>query len=143
MINWKWHNRFLELAKHVSTWSKDNSTKVGCVIVGRDKRVLDLAYNGFPRGISQSEEREERPLKYSYTQHAERNAIDNCARDGVSTRDAVLYCTLMPCVDCAKSIIQAGIRMVVVSCSEHDRYDFTLTKEMFKESNVDLIVIEK
>lgn len=129
----------MQLADTVATWSKDESTKVGAVIVGKKKRLLDLAYNGFPRGVSESPERNTRPAKYLYTEHAERNAINNCARDGISTQGATMYCTLIPCHECARSIIQAGIKRVVVKSSSHERYDFTATKEMFKEVNIKLI----
>ncbi len=141
----KWHNRFMEEAFSVAEWSKDVNTKVGCVIVGKDRRILDKAYNGFPRGVDDSlVERYERPLKYIFTQHAERNAIDNCARDGVPMRDSVMYTTLFPCHECARSIIQAGIRMVVYSQEASER--FTESSEyariMFKEANVEILNVE-
>lgn len=141
----KWHDRFMNEAYLASTYSKDHSTKVGAVIVGRDRRIIDKAYNGFPRGINDNvEERHERPLKYIFTQHAERNAIDNCARDGVATRDAVLYTTLMPCHECARSIIQASIRMVVYCEHESERFKESsqYAREMFKEADVILLKIE-
>lgn len=71
----KWHHRFLSLAKHVAGWSKDPSTKVGCVIA-KDKRIVSVGYNGFPEGIRDTYERlNNRELKYQIVQHAEENAI--------------------------------------------------------------------
>ena len=141
----KWHNRFINQAYTVAEWSKDKNTKVGCVVVGEDRRILDASYNGFPRGVDDSIiERYERPTKYIFTQHAERNAIDNCARDGVAMRGATMYVTLMPCHECARSIIQAGIKMVVYSENESERFKESSenARIMFKEANVELIKIE-
>lgn len=137
----KWHNRFMQVAELSSEWSKDNSTKVGAVIV-RDRRVLDIAYNGFPRGVTQQESREQRPEKYKFTEHAERNAINNCARDGVSTLGATMYTTLFPCVDCARGIIQSGIVELVYRDGVHERFDFTESIEMLKEVGIKLVKIE-
>jgi hypothetical protein len=90
----KWELRFLELAHHVATWSRDPSTKVGCVIVDQRNRVLGMGYNGFPRGVLDLPERyADRPTKLSLTVHSEPNAILNSSGelDGAS-----LFCTLAP-----------------------------------------------
>ena len=72
----KWDVRFLELADHISSWSKDPSTKVGCIIVGADREIRSTGFNGFPRGIDDSEERlTDREEKYPLICHAEENAI--------------------------------------------------------------------
>ena len=107
-----WDKRFIELAHLVATWSKDPSTKVGSVIVDDKRRVLAMGYNGFPRGVTDSEERYgDRDEKYPRVVHAELNAILNATRriEGCS-----LYCTMHPCAECAKAIIQVGIRDVYV-----------------------------
>jgi dCMP deaminase len=107
----KWDVRFLDLAIHVSGWSKDPKVKVGSVIVSSDRRVMSLGYNGFPRGVEDSEERLNiRDEKLKFTAHAERNALDNCDSN---VRECTLYVTLQPCADCTKSIIQRGIKKVV------------------------------
>lgn len=113
MINQHWHARFLALAEHIAGWSKDPSTKVGCVIVGPDKEVRAQGYNGFPRGVYETPERLVRPTKYLFTEHAERNAIYNAARVGTTTAGCTAYSTLCPCMDCARAIIQSGITTVV------------------------------
>lgn len=115
MDNDKWDKRFLELADIVAQWSKDRSTKVGAVVVGPDREVRSLGYNGFPRGVNDDvEERHERPLKYLITEHAERNSVYNASRFGASLAGCTLYCTHPPCTDCARAIIQSGIVAVVV-----------------------------
>lgn len=110
-----WNKRFLELAKHVSSWSKD-STKVGAVIVDPDtKNIVGLGYNGFPRGVEDSKERyENREIKYRFVCHAEVNAILNSNKIPRGC-DIYIYPTMMEpncCPDCAKYIVQAGIKNV-------------------------------
>jgi len=112
----KWDLRYLQLAKEVSSWSKDPSRKIGAIAVGAKGQVLSQGYNGFPRGI---EDRvsyyEDRETKYKYVVHAEMNVIFNATYNGVSLDDATLYVTGLPvCSDCAKGIIQVGIRRVVM-----------------------------
>ena len=85
----KWDRRFLELAEHISTWSKDPSTKVGCVVVGEDREIRSTGFNGFPRGIEDDAERlEDREQKYPLICHAEENAIMHAARTGKSAQQA-------------------------------------------------------
>jgi dCMP deaminase len=107
----KWNLRFLSLAEEVASWSKDPSTKVGCVIVDPDtNRVMGVGYNGFPRGMCDHKELyEDRETKYSRTIHAEVNAVLNSSR----TVDCCAYVTAPPCTSCALILIQAGIRSVV------------------------------
>lgn len=108
----KWDNRFMALARHIAMWSKDPSTKVGAVVVDDLGRVVGHGYNGFPRGVDDSEERyADRDFKYKHVVHAELNALLN-ARGGV--QGCTLYTTLEPCTDCAKAIIQSGIRRIVL-----------------------------
>ncbi len=141
----KWNLRFMNLAKHISNWSKDESTKVGCVIVGPDKEIRSLGYNGFPRGVDDTiAERQLRPLKYEYYEHAERNAIYNANLSGSALRGCTLYVTLPPCPDCARGIIQSGIRHVYFLKQEEKnnknlsgwRKNICLSLEMFDEAGV-------
>lgn len=114
-----WDDYFLNIANVVRTKSKDASTQVGVVIVGLDKQIVSTGFNGFPRGIDETDPaRWERPIKYEFVEHAERNAIYNAARTGVSLIGCTLYligmgppCT--PCTECAKAVIQSGIVRVV------------------------------
>jgi dCMP deaminase len=110
----KWDRRFLELASHISTWSKDPSTKVGCVVVGEDREIRSTGFNGFPRGIEDDAERlEDRAQKYPLICHAEENAIMHAARIGISLKGNTAYVTWPPCTRCTRSLIQAGISEVV------------------------------
>lgn len=119
----KWDRRFLELAKHVSQWSLDPSTKVGAVVVDDLGRVVGTGYNGFPRGVKDTEERlNDRELKYKLVAHAELNAI---LLAGDKARGATIY--VYPgfgspnvCTDCAKAVIQSGIQRVVGLMPEID-----------------------
>lgn len=141
----KWDKRFMGLAKLVATWSKDKSTGVGAVIVNDEKKVLSLGFNGFPRGVDDDVvERHESPLKFHYTEHAERNAINEAE---TSLREGTLYCTFFPCSDCARSIIQKSIKRVVAP-----KPDFSdprwgeghkISQEMFEESGVEVSFYEE
>lgn len=140
-----WDERFLDLALHVAQWSKDPSTKVGAVIVRPDKRIVSLGYNGFPRGVCDHEERyAERAVKYKFVSHAERNALDNVSED---VTGCTLYSTLQPCPECAKSIIQKGIKRVVTNMDMTRKemldefYDYSYV--MFKEANTTIVTVNK
>lgn len=141
----KWHARFLRLAEHVATWSKDPSTKVGAVIVGDRRKVLGLGYNGFPRGVVDSGERYgDRPTKYQLVVHAEVNAILNA---GQSVEGATLYTwPLPPCNECAKVVIQSGIKRIVVGVSHGSASMWdekhAVAMDMFREAGVQRIVAE-
>jgi dCMP deaminase len=104
----------MRLAQFVGEWSKDRSRKVGCVIVDAQLGVLAMGYNGFPRGIDDdSEARHARPAKYLWTEHAERNAIYHAARIGVRLEGGTMYLPWFPCMDCARAIVQVGIKRLV------------------------------
>ena len=110
----KWNIRFMQQAQLVSTWSKDPSTKVGCIIVSPNRVVLSEGYNGFPQGIKDTEERlHDRVLKYPRVVHAETNAIVNAGRNGAKIEDGILFVTAPPCPNCAKMIVQAGLREIL------------------------------
>ena len=141
----KWDNRYLSLAKEVATWSKDPSTQVGAVTVGTKKEVLSQGFNGFPRGIKDTDERyNHRETKYKFVVHAEMNAIYNATYSGTSLDGATLYIYGLPiCSECAKGIIQVGINKVVIEKSkELDNWNesLRLSQEMFSEAGVELII---
>jgi dCMP deaminase len=111
----EWDIYFMQMAKLVSTKSKDKSTKVGTVIVGKGREVLSTGYNGLPRGISYDDpSKHERPEKYIWFEHSERNAIFNSARVGIRLEGATAYLSCPPCPDCARALIQCGIVRVVM-----------------------------
>ena len=114
MMNWD--ELFIKQANLIAQKSKDKSTKVGCVIVGQDNAVLSMGFNGFPRGVEESSaERWERPEKYEWVEHAERNAIFNAARHGIKLAGARAYLNWggVPCSECTRALIQAGITEII------------------------------
>lgn len=127
-----WNQRYLNIAKQIASWSKDPSTKVGAVIVGDKNQIISQGYNGFPRGFKDSLDRlYNRETKYKFTIHAEANALYNALYNGVSVNGTTIYVHGLPvCVECAKAIIQSGIKRVV--------YD-SLPKENWKQSNEDAL----
>ena len=135
----KWDKRFLQLAQTVASWSKDPSTKVGAVIVRSDRTVVNVAFNGFPRGADDRQELyDDRELKYARVVHAEANAI-------VTAREPLhgytIYVTpFMPCTACAGLIIQARIRRVVSIENDNERWaaSFGHTRDLFRETGVEL-----
>lgn len=101
------------MARAVASSSHDQETKVGAILIHPDTgAILSTGYNGFIRGADDNNLPKTRPDKYPYMVHAETNLIFNCARHGISTDRGILYCTLSPCVGCARSIWQAGIKEV-------------------------------
>jgi dCMP deaminase len=138
-----WDKRFLKLAKHISEWSKDPSTKVGCVVVGPDRELRSTGFNGLPRGIEDNEQRlNNREIKYPLICHAEENAIMHAARIGISLKDCTAYVTWPPCTRCARSLIQAGVSTIVypenIEIPERWMDDFNLSLNMLKEAKINL-----
>lgn len=107
-------SKYLEIANAISKLSKDKSTQVGAIVVSPSLEVRTMGYNGAPRGCAADEDVRgtERPEKYFWMEHAERNAIYNAARMGVSLIGSTLVVTHPPCMDCARAIVQAGIKEV-------------------------------
>lgn len=137
----KWDKRFLELAKHVASWSKDPSTKVGAVIVDKSHRVISVGFNGFPRGIEDSEEfLNNKEEKYKRILHAEQNALIFAHSKELKEATLFVY-PLPPCNRCALDIIQYGISRVVsyeIDDSSKWKDSIELTKQLFKEAGVEL-----
>jgi len=138
----KWDIRFVELAKHISQWSKDPSTKVGAVITDKQNRIISLGYNGFPSGIKDTPERlQEREVKYSMVVHAEINALmfarqnlDNC----------VLYLwPFLSCSHCTAVIINAGISRVVAPLNDNPRWNdsIALSRALYHEVGAQVVLL--
>ena len=142
----KWDNRYMELAKSVAGWSKDPSSQIGAVAVNEKGQILTTGYNGFPRGINDDDRLNDRPTKYKYIVHAEQNAIYNATYNGVSLYGATMYVAGLPCCsDCAKGIIQVGIKRVVMDGDpQNDRWkeSVDLTLSMFDEAGIEWDFIE-
>ncbi len=134
-----WDEYFMGLAHLSALRSKDPNTQVGACIVDNNKHVVSIGYNGMPFGCDDDEYAWDREgdlldTKYPYVVHAELNAILNASR---SLRDCTIYVSLFPCNECAKAIIQAGIKELVY---EDDKYDGTDTniasKRMLKDAGI-------
>lgn len=117
-----WDEYFMGVAILSGMRSKDPSSQVGACIVSQDNKILSMGYNGFPMGCSDDEfpwarEGEELDMKYLYVTHSELNAILNYR--GGSLEGAKLYVSLFPCNECAKAIIQSGIKTIVYACDKY------------------------
>lgn len=114
--NISWDEYFMGIASLSALRSKDPNTKVGACIVDDDKKVVSIGYNGMPKGLDEDQlswnKGEGLDSKYLYVCHAEMNAILN-TRNGSALKGCTLYVTLFPCENCAKAIIQSGIKEVV------------------------------
>lgn len=141
----KWDERFLSLAENVAQWSKDPSTKVGCVIVREDLTIAGTGYNGFPRGMCDHKELyEDRETKYSRTIHAEVNAVLNSHGP---LEGCTAYVTAPPCTNCALVLIQKGIDRVVCCRPSEDLLNrwadsINKTKGFFAEVEVEYVELE-
>lgn len=131
------HAYFMGFAEHARTASKD-STQVGAALVGPEGEVRLTGYNGPPRGVEDKPDRFERSRKYLFASHAEQNLIAFAAREGIRTFDCHVYVTHHPCSACARSLIQAGIRCVVVGdgTTSMPEEEFIAAEEMFQEAGV-------
>lgn len=140
-----WDTLFMSMVYLVATKSKDKNTHIGAVIVGPDNEVRSVGYNSFVRGINDYvSDRQERPEKYFWFEHAERNSIYNAALVGIPVKGCKMYTNGIPCMDCARAVVQAGINEVIVDKSWDDsNYGQWLEHakrsiDMFKESGVKL-----
>ncbi len=141
-----WNKRFMELACHVASWSKDRKRHVGAVIVDEDRRVISVGYNGIPQGCDDNkEERHLKPNKLMYFEHAERNSLYSAAKSGIRTKGCAMYVNWFPCSDCCRGIIQSGIKKLV--CKEPNFNDdswglsFKASREMLEESGVEIVFV--
>ncbi|HOH61221.1 MAG TPA: deaminase [Bacilli bacterium] len=146
-LNEEWLRYFINIAEQVKLKSKDRSTQIGAVIVGKDKEIRSTGYNSFPRGLDDEvPERQERPEKYYFFEHSERNAIYNAARVGIPLDESVIIVTSgIPCADCARAIINSGIKAVYCKsiCTTKNKEKWNESQEkalqMLKECKVDVI----
>lgn len=141
----KWYKRFLELAEHISKWSKDPSTQVGAVIFDDSNRIISMGYNGLPQNVYDNQERyNNRELKYKTIIHAEMNAILFAKKDlnGCS----IATWPFLSCSNCTSAIIQSGIKRIIspklpIELVERWKASCELSLEMYKEANVEVIIL--
>lgn len=137
-----WDEYFMAVAKLSAMRSKDPHTQVGACIVSNDNRILSIGYNGAPNGFNDEKfpwGREGNPLetKYLYVVHAERNAILNYRGSRKDLENSKIYVDLFPCNECAKEIIQAGIKEVVYLSDKYaDTYETIASKKLLESCNV-------
>ncbi len=141
----KWHIRYMDLAKNISLWSKDPSTKVGAIAV-RDGRVISQGYNGFPRSIIDFDLRyENKDIKYTYIVHAEANVIYNSSYEGISLKDADLYIYGLPCCsECTLGIIQSGIKniYIYIKNEKHNwKESWEVSKVLLEEARIKYYIL--
>ena len=147
-----WFEYFIGMANYVRTKSKDPSVQVGCVIVGPNNEVLSTGYNGFPRGVDETKQsRWVRPEKYQWIEHAERNAIYNAARCGIKLEGATLFLPWepIPCSDCARAVVQAGIKRVIGTSAQFPssnpdkwREDAKIASQILFEGGVEQVYLD-
>ena len=147
-MNMEKQDKYFKLAQYFAeTFSKDNSTKVGAIFLApKTLQILSTGYNGMPRGFDESlDKRWERPLKYLYVEHAERNAIYNACRNGTSLDGSICFVTMFPCSDCMRGLIQSGVKIIVTKEPniECDRWGshFKASLEMANECGIQLIYV--
>jgi len=146
-MNNKWDIRFGEMAKLISTWSKDPSTQVGAVVVRPDKSIASMGFNGFPPNVEDKPEwLNDREKKLQLMIHAEHNALNYCEHENITASTIYVY-PLLPCVKCAERIVRRGITRVVTVTTEdkylymmqedvQERYKFHETFAMFDNENI-------
>lgn len=136
-----WHKRFMNLAEYIAQWSKYPGRKVGAVIVDDRHTLISVGYNGCPRGcIDNDPYKYTKEVKYLFASHAEVNSITNAGR---SVNGYTLYVMWFPCADCARAIIQSGIKCVVARRPNFDDPDwghhFKAALQMFEETGIEVV----
>jgi len=147
----RWDKHFLDLCIKHSAMSKDPSTRIGSVIVGPDREIVSAGFNGFPRGIADTQERlSDRETKLKLVVHAEMNAVLAAARIGVWLKGCTLYLAATdasgviwggaPCTRCTVEIIQAGITEIVSypikSCPSRWHADLVMARDLLNEAGI-------
>ena len=137
-----WDEYFMGIALLSKKRSKDPSTQVGAVIVDDDKKVVSIGYNGMPKGLDESklswEKNEDLDNKYLYVCHAEFNAILN-TKNGNSLKGCTLYVTLFPCNECAKAIIQVGIKKIIyLDDKYHEQVSTRASRHLLELAGIEL-----
>ncbi len=132
----------------VAKQSHDPSTQNGALLINEQGALLAIDVNRFPDGVLENDERWERPLKYKIIEHAERNVIFRLARQGIKTESLIMVCPWAACSDCARAIIQCGIKKLVTHKQAHDRSPEFWQKEMdvaftmLREANVEIVMFD-
>lgn len=142
--------KFFKVAQfQANLFSKDPHTKVGSMLIAPvSYQILSLGFNGFPRKVGDTlPHRWERPIKYFFCEHAERNSIYNAARSGTSIDNSIAVITMFPCCDCARALIQSGVSTIItikpdMKCPRWGE-SFRYSMEMFGEVGTSLILLDQ
>lgn len=144
-----WNEFFMAIARLASKRSKDPSTQVGACIVGEDNRILSIGYNGAPNNFNDDkfpwgkENEDIHQNKYPYVCHAELNAILNFPGNRKDLINSILYVDLFPCNECAKAIIQSGIKNIIYLSDKYKNTDKNIaSRRMFDECNIKYTKLE-
>lgn len=140
----RWKDYFIKQLHIAASMSKDENTKVGALIIDTNSKVVvSSGWNDLSRGVKHTQERNSRPLKYLYTSHGERSALDNALRLGVSVNGLTMLCTLASCPQCSCSIVNCGIVELVTPCIDikHRTYgsDYSHSYSILNEGGVNWI----
>jgi len=136
-----WDDLYLEMVYLVASKSEDPRCHIGAVIVSENNELISIGYNGLPRGVRHTPDKNIKPGKFYFFEHAERNAIYNALRNNISTINSKMYTNGIPCADCARAIIQTGIKLVIIDIdwqsteSEYWNNHFDATHILFSESD--------
>ena len=136
-------NKFFDKAlKLIADLSEDKSRQVSAIIVDENDTIISYGSNTLPSGVNKSDDRLQKPKKYTWIGHAERNAIYDAAKRGIKLEGTKMYCSYFPCADCARGIIQSGISELYTTEPDlkHEKWgeSWTCALEMFKESGVQI-----
>lgn len=147
-LNEKWMSRYLKLTKDIANWSKDPNKKIGALIVNKKGNIVSQGYNGFPRGIKDNKRYNDKITKNKFVVHAEVNAILNALYNGASVKNCSIFISGLPvCHDCAKVIIQSGIKNVIIDTKlkvESSWYQSNLDAiDMFNEAHINCYLFDK
>lgn len=144
-----WHQHFFDNCDILAEKSKDPSSQFGAIIVNKDQYPVASGFNGFPRGVNDTEERlHDREVKYKLVCHAEANAIAAAAKNGHALDGCYLYVQAIPCNECAKLIVQAGIKRVYIPKRDHVDYlsrwgeSVQWSELIFREAGVEVIYVD-
>jgi dCMP deaminase len=138
------NKQYFDMAEYVAEKFSKDTTKVGCLLIDPNTfQILSTGYNGIPRKVEETENRKQRPEKYYWFEHAERNALYHAARHGIKVDGATAYITMFPCADCARGLIQAGIKQIFTKKPNNPTWEesFKRSSLMLKEAGIEIIFL--
>lgn len=148
LIEYAKYKNLLKQAYTLAQTSVDGSTQNAAIIVDNNNVIISTGINRLPTGTTYHRERLIRPIKYKYMEHAERNAIYSAAKKGKALENKIMICPWASCADCARAIIESGIRKLVVHKQAMDKTpdrwfeDLNISKQLFEEAGVEVIYID-